>query len=366
MLQGSRGRLWLGGAAGALVVVWAAMTMGAQAAAAQARGSQLRPGHLVRGTVRDAGGNPVPMVLVTAVQRDERAAFNRGPDAAERPYRGVQANLGAMTDSSGRYELSLPYAGEFYLVALPRHATRAAQRSGYGNTFHPNAARFADAVPLQVRPGPGLAADITLVPARLAVVSGTVFDSTGEPAKGGRLLVALGDGLFGVGGQALSLRADGRFAIPNVQPGTYFLQFRESAWPPPRGTVPVLSNAKVVVNGVDVDVRVLPIKPVRATGRLIIEGGTDPLPEGVRVSAYPVPIDGNPGPSFPGTMTSDRTFEFRAWPLPSRIRVFVEDREFQVKTVRLNGRELPHGIVDFERLGEITGLEVVIGSSVVR
>jgi hypothetical protein len=307
------------------------------------------------------------MVLVTAVQRDERAALNRGPDAAERPYRAVQANLGAMTDSSGRYELSLPYAGEVYLVALPRQMTRAAQRSGSGNTFHPNAARFADAVPLQVRPGPGLTADITLVPAQLAVVSGTVFDSTGKPAKGGRLLIALGDGLFGVGGQALSLRPDGRFVIPNVQPGTYFLQFRESAWPPPRGTVPVLSNAKVVVNGADVDVRVVPIKPVRATGRLIIEGQEpDSRLDVIRVSAIPTPIDGNPGPSYPGTVTHEGAFEFRAWPLPSRIRVFAEDREYQVKTVRLNGRDLPHGLVDFDQRMEVFGLEVVIGSSVVR
>ena len=151
MLQGSRGRAWLGGTTLALVAVWTMGTLGAaRRAVAQAPGSQLRPGHLVRGTVTDAAGNPVPMVLVTAVRRDERAALNRGPDAAERPYGIVQANLGATTDSRGRYELSLPYAGEIYLVALPRHAPRAAQRSGYGNTFHPSAARFADAVPLQV------------------------------------------------------------------------------------------------------------------------------------------------------------------------------------------------------------------------
>ena len=358
MFQGIRGRAWLGGLAAVLVAAWAGMTGGA----AQGPGSQFRPGHLVRGMVKDAGGNPVAMVLVTAVRRDERPGLNRGPEAAERPYHPVQANLGAMTDSSGRYELSLPYADEVYLVALPRHSTRAAQRSGFGNTFHPSAARFAAAIPVQVRPGSEVTADITLVPARLAVLSGTVFDSTGQPAKGGRLLIALGDGLFGVGGQALSLRPDGRFTLPNVQPGTYFLQFRESAWPPPRGTVPLLSNAKVVVNGADVDVRVVPIKPVRATGRLIVHGGPDRRPEGLRVGALPVPIDGNPGPSYPGIVTPDGTFEFRAWPLPSRIRVFADDREYTVETVRLNGRDLPHGIVDFEKLGEVAGLEVAVRS----
>ena len=171
-----------------------------------------------------------------------------------------------------------------------------------------------------------------------------------------------------MGGGALSISPVGRFAIANLQPGTYFLHFREGAWPPPRGTVPLISTAKVVVNGQDIpDVRVVATKPVRASGRLIIEGpARDPRLDGIKVSAYPTPIDGNPGPSYPGTLNADGTFEFRAWPLPSRIRVFVEDREYQVKAVRQNGRELPHGIVDFEHLTEAVGLEVVIAGSGVR
>ena len=358
---------WFGTAMVLLLAGLPGAAHGAQPAAHGSR-SGLRPGHLVTGTVKGATGTPVADVLVTAVLRDPRAASTRGRDAAERPYHIVQANLGAATDRNGRYELSLPFADEFYLVALPRQSARAPQRSGYGNTFHPNAARFADAVALQVRPGSRMTADITLIPATLAAVSGTVFDSTGEPATGGRLLIALGDGLFGAGGGALSISPAGRFAIANLQPGTYFLHFREGAWPPPRGTVPLISTAKVVVKGEDIrDVRVVHTKPVRASGRLIIEGqGPDSRPDGIRVSASPTPIDGNPGPAYPGSVNADGTFELRAWPLPSRIRVFVGDREYQVKTVRQNGRELPQGIIDFERLTEAVGLDVVIAGSVVR
>lgn len=96
------------------------------------------------------------------------------------------------------------------------------------------------------------------------------------------------------------------------------------------------------MNGANVnDVRVVPTAPVRAAGRLIVEGKELAQKTGaIRVSAIPAPIDGNPGPSYPGTVKADGTFEFRAWPLPSRIRVFIADREYQVKAVRQNGRDL--------------------------
>jgi hypothetical protein len=351
----------------AWLVVVLAMSVGLALGAQAPPTTGLRPGHVVTGIVKDQAGRPVSDVFVTALLRDERSALKRGADAAERPYHIASARLGAVTGANGRYELELPHAGEFFLVALPRYLsagpTRSPQRTGYGHTFYPGVARFADAVPVHVRPGAVITADLTLVPAKLAVVSGTVFDSTGQPARGGRIAMAHGDGFFGVNGRTVSFLPGGRFAIPNLPPGTYFLYFHESAWPPPPGTVPIISTAKVVVNGEDIrDVRVMPTKPVRVTGRLIIEGnGPAPRPGSMKVSAVPVPIDGNPGPSYPGAVTPEGTFEFRAWPLPSRILVSSADRrEWTVKSVRLNGRELPNGIIDLEQLRDVTGLEVVV------
>ena len=351
----------------AWLVVVLAMSAGLALGAQAPPATGLRPGHLVTGIVKDQAGRPVSDVFVTALLRDERAALKRGADAAERPYHIASARLGAVTGANGRYELELPHAGEFFLVALPRYLsagpTPSPQRTGYGHTFYPGVARFADAVPVQVRPGTAITADLTLIAARLAVVSGMVFDSTGQPAKGGRIAMAHGDGFFGVNGRTVSFLPGGRSAIPNLPPGTYFLHFHESVWPPPRGTVPLISTAKVVVNGADIrDVRVMPTKPVRVTGRLIIEGdGPAPRPGSMTVSASPVPIDGNPGPSYPGAATPEGTFEFRGWPLPSRILVSSADRrEWTVKTVKVNGREWPNGIIDLEQLRDVTGLEVVV------
>jgi hypothetical protein len=354
---------WWRMAAGLAVVL--AMLAGLAFGAQAPRGTALRPGHVITGTVKNPAGRPVSDVFVTALLRDERSSLT-GADGVERPYRIASARLGAVTGTNGRYELELPHAGEFFLVALPRYLSAGAapsrQRNGYGHTFYPGAARFADAVPVQVQPGAGITADLTLIAAKLAVISGTVFDSTGQPAKGGRLAMAHGEGFFGVNGRTISFQPGGRFAIPNLPPGTYFLHYRESTWPPPSGTVPLMSTAKVVVNGEDIrGVRVMPTKPVRVTGRLIIEPRrSDARPGSITVSAIPMPIDGNPGPSYPGAVTPEGTFEFRGWPLRSRIRVFADGQEWTVKTVRLSGRELPNGIIDLEQLRDVTGVEVVV------
>jgi hypothetical protein len=157
-------------------------------------------------------------------------------------------------------------------------------------------------------------------------------------------------------------RADANSPRVEVQPGTYFLQFRESQWPP-RGTIPKVSQAKVVISGADVpNMRVAPLTMVRATGRLVVDPAERALldPSSVRVGPLPTPFDGNPGPSRYGTVGSDLTFEFGAWPIPARIRVMIESPGWLIKAVRHNGVDITDKTIDFVQGKEITGLEVVL------
>jgi hypothetical protein len=115
-------------------------------------------------------------------------------------------------------------------------------------------------------------ADIRIAPAHLAHVSGIVFGANGRPVQGGMLGVAHGDNLFGVDSSAVSIRPDGTFVVMGLPPGTYFLQFREGVWPPPKTVLPKVSGAKVIIADADVThVRVAPIEMVTVTGRLLLD-----------------------------------------------------------------------------------------------
>ena len=343
------------------VVVWASILMfgGGLAAMQRSQGKGAAPEMAITGRVVDPSGTPVANTFVTALQKGR---------VSGRPFDFVSARLGSLTSEKGEFRLDALYAGEFYLIALPRNppvdASGRPTRTGFGNTFYPGVRAFTDAKIVVVRPGMPATALVTLLPAALFTTSGVVLDSSGRPVSGGTLLITHGDGLFGLDSRAVRIHPRGTFGIAGLQPGTYFLQFRESQWPPPRGTIPKVSQAKVVIADADVpNVRVAPLTMVRATGRLVVEAASDRAsldPAFVSVGPLSTPFDGNPGPSRPGTVGKNLRFEFRAWPMPARIRVMIESPGWVVKAVRHNGEDITDRAIEFVQGKEITGLEVVV------
>ena len=168
---------------------------------------------VIAGRVTDTSGQPVPGVFVTLMQRsthEESPASIQSTSGSARP-RTRTANT---VWSGWRLDRA-------YVVALPRDVPRnvriatdsQAYRFGHAITYHPAAGRSSDAKVVNVGAGAPAIADITLAPAHLAEVSGTAIGSDGQPAKGGRLLVAHGDGLFGVDSMAVPIRPDGTFLV---------------------------------------------------------------------------------------------------------------------------------------------------------
>ena len=97
----------------------------------------------------------------------------------------------ALTNERGEYRLDGLYAGEFFLIALPHDPPADAKgvtaaRTGFGNTFYPGVASFAEAKSVRVGPGVTPTADITLRPAPIRAVSGVVIGSSGQPVPGAR------------------------------------------------------------------------------------------------------------------------------------------------------------------------------------
>jgi Carboxypeptidase regulatory-like domain len=118
------------------------------------------PGMAITGRVLDPDGRPVPNVFVTALH---------DAPVPGRTFSFVSARLRAMTNERGEYRLDGLYAGAFFLIALPHNspadANGARKRTGFGNTFYPAVASFAEARSVSVRPGISPTADITLLPA---------------------------------------------------------------------------------------------------------------------------------------------------------------------------------------------------------
>lgn len=346
-------RRYLPTALGVIAIASAAAAGPQETASLRAAGTR----NAIVGKVVDQAGAPVSAVFVTIVERDTAGGKVR--------FHPSDVRLSALTDQRGEYRLENLNPGEYYVVAIPQNLSLMRDgpvaRTGHAITYHPSTPRAADAMPVRVGVQAAQTADITLGSATLAVVSGTVFGSNGQPARGGTMGVAHGDNLFGVNSKAIHLRPDGSFLLPGLPPGTYFLQYREGPWPPPRDATPLVSGAKVVLDGKDLaDVRVKPIHMVRATGRVLVAPAlrASLQPSAVTVSAFPVIADGNPGPQRPGRLQDDLSFAFATWPGPGHVRVSFDASGWQVKAVRYKGADVTDTGIDFTEGQEVAGIEI--------
>ena len=318
--------------------------------------------HAIVGRVTDPSGRPAAGVVVVALQRVPSRDGTR--------LTWVSRPVSATTNARGQFRLLSPYRGEHYVVAFPRNSPLTpadhASRSGYRVTYYPNAASAADAGTVAVGASATATADIVLRPAMLAGVSGIVIGSDRRPVQGGALLIAHGDGLFGLDSLAAAIRSDGTFVTPALPPGTYFLHYREGVWPPPLDAVPKVSGAKVTIAEADVaNVRVTPIEMVRVTGRVTVAAARPELPYAtIQVGATPASFEGNPGPQRAGTVRKDLTFEFRTWPSRAYVRALILSPGWAVKAVRLNGKDVTDRDVDFGH--DVSGLEIEVVKRAVR
>lgn len=164
----------------------------------------------------------------------------------------------------------------------------------------------------------------------------------------------------------MRIRPDGSFLLSGLPPGTYFLQFHEGPWPPPRDATPLVSGAKVVVDRHDLaGVRVVPIHMVRATGRVIVDLATRSSlqPAGISVGGNPVERDGNPGPQRSGRVKDDLTFEFATWPGPGYVRLLFDAPGWKVKAIRYKGVDVTDAGIDFKEGQEVSGIEVELAKA---
>lgn len=343
-------------------VVLVMLAVGVTALAQERPARRLPPGYemAISGRVTDARGGPVAGAFVTLLQEHPR------PDGSIRI--GIYAaGFGVETNADGGYKLDNLRPGTYYVVALPPMNGAPATRSGFRMTYFPGVAEEKTAKAITLRPGQSHSADIAMIPATLATVTGIAYGEDQKPAAGGVLRIARGDGLFGMGNMAVQLRAGGDFSLPGMPPGKYFLSYNENGPRPAPGKEWQPAWETVVVDGRDITgVRVAPVHAVRITGKLILSDEMRKAfpASAIRVTWYPFDVshDGNPGPPQRARVNDDLTFEAYGWPQRSLLRVFLADAEARVTAIRVNGRDVSRTGFAVTKDTPVSGVEIEIAT----
>jgi len=313
----------------------------------------------ITGQVVDKAGKPVAGAVVTIVEKGTTAL------GAAR-FHPLDVRVHSVTNEQGAYHLDNLPLGECYVVAIPHNAVTVdgrVNRSGFETTYYPSAHRAADAMPVSVNIREASIANITMIPAALSVVSGSVIGQNGQPVHGGSLQIAHGDNLYGIDSMAMRLRPDGSFLLPALPPGHYFLQFHESAWPPPHGEIPLISYQPITVDGSDLaGVRVAPMHMVHVSGKVIVaaEDRASLQPSQVQIGTNPFDADGNPGPARPGVVKDDLTFDFAVWPRRQSIRLLSDDNAWTLGSVHRGGVDITNQPIDFKEGQDVSGIEITL------
>jgi hypothetical protein len=310
---------------------------------------------VLTGRVVDADGHPVPGTFVSALF----------PATSGRRFSSVPKEFATLTGQAGEFRLEGLGSREFYLVAIPRGAALPTiDRLGSAITYYPSALTADEGKILRLTPARLTHLDIVLRSARLSAVSGRVLTSVGESARGGKLELDHLDGLYGFDSRTVDIGPDGTFGIPSLPPGSYFLQYREGGSPTGPPFDWKVSRAKLRVTDREVtNVQVLPVTMVRVTGRVTTapEDRSALDPSRVRVAAWFIDSDDNPGPQAVGNVRPDWTFQFYTWPGIGRVRVDIRTTDpppLKVGAVRLNRVDVMNKDITFIQDQHLTGLEI--------
>jgi hypothetical protein len=312
-------------------------------------------GAVISGRVFDEFGEPMTDVRVAAM----RYQFIQGRRQL------VPAGRTATTDDVGEYRVFGLPPGQYYLSALLQTANAldvvTADRSGYAPTYYPGTANVSEAQRLTIEIGQTQSGvDLTLLPTRLARLTGTVIDADGKPLSGGMLMMLqTGGGMFMTGFGGGQIKPDGSFTISNVAPGEYTLV----ALNPQGGFVstgmPEQIAANVTVAGEDINgLRLAGVKPSTMRGRILLPqaaaGSIRPATLQVSASgAQPTPFGG----AGVGRVNDDLTFEMKVQPGRQLIRVALVQGA-TLKAVRVNGADVTDSGIEFRPNEDVSDVEI--------
>lgn len=313
------------------------------------------------GRVVDEFGEPVTSVRVAAMRYRFQAGQRRLTPSGEIDT----------TDDLGQFRLYGLPPGEYYVQAQPQSAMSflsvSGDRSGYAQTFYPNAYSPSDATRVSLAVGQeAQSLVIALVPTRFVNVSGTATSAEGQPVRAGMVrLVDPGAAFSMVAGNMGIIRPDGTWTISSVVPGEYRLvaqmmkgSLEEVA---ATGSVSMSESAQMTITVGNEDVTGIAIatstgNTVRGTVKW--DGGEPPtgVPSYGMVVAHE--SDMLPVPTPTGAIRLDGTFELRAVSGKRQFRAGGFPKGWYLKSITLNGQDITDTPIDVPPGHDISGLEV--------
>jgi hypothetical protein len=333
----------------------------------------LSRGSVITGRISDDFGEPIANVMVQA------ARYQFRPSGARQLIMGSSGNYytPAATNDRGEYRIFGLRPGFYYVSARPIDTSRpmSLPQSGDGvgdstegltATFYPGTANVGDAQPIQVGLMHQADASFTLVPARMARVSGRVIDSQGRPFTGARVDLRPTTGIIGgwLNGNANGVASPaGTFAFANVAPGEYTLEVRPNAPPGQRAATNEYASMPVTVSGENLDLAISTATGISVSGRVIFEGASNIAMPNLRISAV-TEEEGRNALSFigqdGGQVGSDGQFHipsvygrvvFRTSQLPVTV---------MLKSVILNGVNVIDTPFDATKSEDVSNLEITL------
>jgi hypothetical protein len=315
---------------------------------------------VITGRVVDEFGDPVTDVRVNVMR-----------------YRfvGGQRRLLAMgnsdtTDDLGQYRVHGLAPGEYYLVAQPQSMnflSVSGDRSGYAQTYFPNAYSPADATRVSLAVGQEASnLVIALAPTRFVMLSGSASNSEGQPVKAGTLRLMSPDN-FNSPGTSAMIRPDGTWTMPGVVPGEYRLiaqslrgSFEDVA---ATGSVSFTESAQmpITVGAEDITgIAVVTSKGGTIRGQVKWEGGVPPTPKSAASlgSVMASDTEFNTMGSSGAVIREDSTFEIRNVYGKRQLRAAGFPAGWHLKAITVNGQDVTDTIIEIPPGQDLSGVEI--------
>ncbi len=223
----------------------------------------LQPYGVIAGRVLDAEGEPLLSASVTAM----KVTYVNGKKELKPAV--LSARIPPLTNDLGEFRIFGLPPGSYYLRATPRGADGSAVT--LVATYYPAATDTGRATPIEVAAGKTVAGiDVRLIRLPSVTLRGSVTNQTGAT---GSMSVVLFPDVLGTASGTAQVKPDGRFEIPGVVPGRYWVLARLAGGP---DTYQAQKMVDVTDQPVE-DIAFVLDKGVAVSGRVTVEPGGEPI-----------------------------------------------------------------------------------------